>query len=59
MIIIIIASTVLVSKNTYKFQTVYINVSKSSATDYDSADNHNITRLLLLTIIDSGKKCTT
>ena len=23
-----------------------------------SADNHNITRLLPLTIIDSGKKCT-
>ena len=23
-----------------------------------SADNHNITQLLLLTIIDSGKKCT-
>ena len=23
-----------------------------------SDDNHNITRLLLLTIIDSGKKCT-
>ena len=33
-------------------------MSESSATDHDmyvSADNHDITRLLLLIIIDSGK----
>ena len=50
-IIKIIASTVKIPIKVSNY--IYINVS---ATDHDiSADNHDITRLLLLTIIDSGK----
>ena len=55
MIITIIASTVFVLKIPINVSNYLKMCLKALQLIMISADNHNITRLLLLTIIDSGK----